>query len=99
PPPASPLFPYTTLFRSDLYLETMEQTYCAKEDRFLPDRYVEGTCPYCGYDKARGDQCDNCGRSLDPVELIGPRCHFDGTTPERRDRKSTRLNSSHDQIS
>jgi hypothetical protein len=50
----------------------------------LPDRYVEGTCPNCGFARARGDQCDNCGRSLDPVELIDPRCRFDGSTPERR---------------
>ncbi len=70
--------------KGDLYLATMELTYCEREGRFLPDRYVEGTCPYCGYEGARGDQCDNCGRSLDPVELVDPRCHFDGSTPVRR---------------
>ena len=70
--------------QGDLYLETMEQTYCVQEARFLPDRYVEGKCPNCGFERARGDQCDNCGRSLDPVELINPRCRFDGSTPERR---------------
>ena len=63
----------------------MELTYCEQEQRFLPDRYVEGTCPYCGYDGARGDQCDNCGRTLDPIDLIDPRCRFDGSTPERRE--------------
>ncbi len=46
--------------------------YSIDDARFLPDRYVEGTCPHCGYDKARGDQCDNCGRLLDPTDLIDP---------------------------
>jgi methionyl-tRNA synthetase len=50
--------------------------------RGLPDRYVEGTCPHCGYDGARGDQCDNCGRQLDPQDLINPRSKIDGTTPK-----------------
>jgi methionyl-tRNA synthetase len=50
--------------------------------RGLPDRYVEGTCPHCGYDGARGDQCDNCGRQLDPQDLINPRSKIDGATPE-----------------
>ena len=49
-----------------------EQVYSIDDGRFLPDRYVEGTCPHCGYEKARGDQCDNCGRLLDPVDLIDP---------------------------
>ncbi len=51
---------------------TSRQVYSIDDARFLPDRYVEGTCPHCGYDKARGDQCDNCGRLLDPVDLIEP---------------------------
>jgi len=46
--------------------------YSIDDSRFLPDRYVEGTCPHCGYEKARGDQCDNCGRLLDPTDLIDP---------------------------
>ncbi len=70
--------------QGDLYLDTMELTFCVQEQRFLPDRYVEGTCPHCGFNGARGDQCDNCGRSLDPTDLIEPRCRFDGSTPERR---------------
>jgi methionyl-tRNA synthetase len=70
--------------QGDLYLDTMELTYCVQEQRFLPDRYVEGVCPNCGYDGARGDQCDNCGKTLDPTDLINPRCRFDGSTPERR---------------
>jgi methionyl-tRNA synthetase len=53
-----------------------------KTKRGLPDRYVEGTCPHCGYDGARGDQCDNCGRQLDPQDLINPRSKIDGATPE-----------------
>ena len=51
----------------------MEQVYSIDDGRFLPDRYVEGTCPHCEFEKARGDQCDNCGRLLDPVDLINPR--------------------------
>ena len=49
--------------------------------RTLPDRYIEGTCPICGYDGARGDQCDNCGNQLDPVDLINPRSKINGETP------------------
>jgi methionyl-tRNA synthetase len=68
----------------DIYKDTMKLPFCVQEQRFLLDRYVEGTCPHCGYDGARGDQCDNCGKTLDPVDLIDPRCRFDGSTPERR---------------
>jgi len=50
--------------------------------RTLPDRYVEGTCPICGYDAARGDQCDNCGNQLDPADLLGPRSKINGETPK-----------------
>jgi methionyl-tRNA synthetase len=50
--------------------------------RTLPDRYIEGTCPICGYEGARGDQCDNCGNQLDPVDLINPRSKVNGETPE-----------------
>ena len=50
--------------------------------RTLPDRYIEGTCPICGYDGARGDQCDNCGNQLDPIDLINPRCRINGETPK-----------------
>jgi len=49
--------------------------------RTLPDRYIEGTCPICGFDAARGDQCDNCGNQLDPTDLIGPRSKINGETP------------------
>jgi len=49
--------------------------------RTLPDRYIEGTCPICGYEFARGDQCDNCGNQLDPIDLINPRSRINGETP------------------
>ncbi len=55
--------------------------FSATTGRTLPDRYVEGTCPICGYKDARGDQCDNCGNQLDPVDLIDPRSKVDGTAP------------------
>ncbi len=55
-----------------LETRTVKQAYSEDEKRFLPDRYVEGTCPHCGYDKARGDQCDGCTRLLNPEELINP---------------------------
>jgi methionyl-tRNA synthetase len=50
--------------------------------RTLPDRYIEGTCPICGYPSARGDQCDNCGNQLDPIDLINPRSRINGETPK-----------------
>ena len=59
----------------------VEQLYCPTCDRFLADRFVEGTCPHCNYEGARGDQCDNCQTLLDPTELIAPRCGVCGTTP------------------
>ncbi len=62
-----------------------EQFYDPEAERFLPDRYVEGTCPHCGYEGARGDQCDNCGRTLDPIDLIDPRSKLSGATPEPRE--------------
>jgi methionyl-tRNA synthetase len=64
---------------------TTEQFYDPEAGRFLPDRYVEGTCPYCGYDSARGDQCDSCGRTLDPIDLIEPRSRITGASPEARE--------------
>lgn len=64
-----------------LYTDTAEQYFDEQEQRFLPDRYVEGTCPNCGYGKARGDQCDNCGKTLDPIDLIDPKSRFSGSTP------------------
>ncbi|MGD8243639.1 MAG: methionine--tRNA ligase [Anaerolineae bacterium] len=70
-----------------LYAETQQQMYSKAQKRFLPDRYVEGTCPVCGYESARGDQCDSCNTLLDPKELIDPRSALDGSTPELRDTR------------
>ncbi|WP_374424064.1 methionine--tRNA ligase [Paracoccus sp. (in: a-proteobacteria)] len=56
------------------------QVYSIDDGRFLPDRYIEGTCPNCGYDKARGDQCENCTKQLDPTDLIDPRSAISGST-------------------
>ncbi|KAH6674125.1 tRNA synthetases class I (M)-domain-containing protein [Halenospora varia] len=64
---------------------TTTQPYCETHESFLADRYVEGTCPKCQYDDARGDQCDKCGSLLDPFELINPHCKLDGATPVPRD--------------
>lgn len=55
--------------------------FSAKTGRALPDRYIEGTCPHCGYDSARGDQCDSCGKQLDPTDLLEPRSVVDGEPP------------------
>jgi methionyl-tRNA synthetase len=68
-----------------LYTKTEEHPYSVTEERFLPDRYVEGTCPRCGYDGARGDQCENCGTLLSAIELIDPRSRNDGSRPEIRE--------------
>jgi len=68
-----------------LYRETQKQLYSQTEGRFLPDRYVEGTCPICGFDQARGDQCDNCGNLLDALDLIDPRSKTDGGSPVIRE--------------
>jgi len=68
-----------------LYPHTTEQFYDEQAARFLPDRYVEGTCPHCGYLEARGDQCDNCGKTLDSTDLIDPRSKMSGTTPVLRE--------------
>lgn len=75
------------------YLEekTAEQPFCEKHGAFLADRFVEGGCPRCGYDDARGDQCDKCGHLLDAFDLINPRCKLDGAAPVRRETKHTHL--------
>ena len=78
----------------DLFLDLLDKGYiypgemllafCPGCQRFLPDRYVEGSCPHCANDRARGDQCDLCGRTLDPQDLVDPRCILSGETPEFR---------------
>ena len=57
-----------------------QQVYSVADERFLPDRYVEGTCPNCGYERARGDQCENCTKMLSPTDLIDPRSAVSGST-------------------
>ena len=64
-----------------------KQLFCPHCNMFLADRYVDGTCPKCGSTKARGDQCDECGSLLDPIELKEPKCHTCGSTPEVRETK------------
>eukprot|EP00891_Asterochloris_glomerata_P008560 jgi/Astpho2/8560/e_gw1.00125.5.1_t len=61
--------------------QTIEQLYSEAAGKFLADRFVTGTCPKCGYEDARGDQCDSCGNLLNPTELIRPKCALTGTTP------------------
>ncbi len=75
----------TLLERGHLYQEKQELLYDEGAKRFLPDRMVEGTCPHCGYESARGDQCDNCGRLLDAVQLIDPRSKLTGNRPVVRE--------------
>ena len=71
------------------------QIYSKADGRFLPDRYIEGTCPNCGFDSARGDQCDNCTKQLDPVDLINPRSTISGSTDlEQRATKHLYLRQS-----
>lgn len=71
--------------RGDIFTRMMRSPYDPKVKRFLPDRYVEGTCPHCTFPDARGDQCDSCGRTLDPQELKNPRSKLSGAPPEYRD--------------
>ncbi len=68
-----------------LYRRTTKQLYDPQAGRFLPDRYVEGTCPRCDYPNARGDECESCGATLDAVDLINARSRLTGATPELRD--------------
>ena len=73
--------------KGHVYEATMVSPFCTTDQRFLPDRYVEGTCPHCGFPRARGDQCENCGRILDPFELKDPKCKIHGTTPIPKETK------------
>lgn len=74
---------------------TEQQVYSVADGRFLPDRYIEGTCPNCGFESARGDQCDNCTKQLDPVDLIDARSTISGSTElEMRETKHLYLRQS-----
>lgn len=81
---------FLTLYdKGYIFKDTMQSPYCPTDRRFLPDRYIEGTCPHCGYDSARGDQCDNCGKTLDPVDLIRPRCRLCGSKTSTLEMRQT----------
>jgi methionyl-tRNA synthetase len=67
--------------RGFIFERSMQVAFSQSTGNTLPDRYIEGTCPHCGFEAARGDQCDNCGRQLDPIELINPRSRIDGQPP------------------
>ncbi|MBI4219646.1 MAG: methionine--tRNA ligase [Chloroflexi bacterium] len=70
-----------------LFESTVKMPWCERESRFLSDRFVEGTCPFCRSPGARGDQCESCGRTLDASDLIDIRCKADGTTPAFRETR------------
>ncbi len=75
----------TLLNKGYIYKATVSQPFCPHCQRSLPDRYIEGTCPFCNSPGARGDQCDECGKPLNPIELIDPRCRICGTPPQFKD--------------
>lgn len=76
---------FKTLYdKGYIYKKEVESFYCNDCNRFLPDRYIEGACPFCKNESARGDQCDNCGKLLDPQDLINVKCKICGSTPEIR---------------
>lgn len=84
---------YQDLEKNGLIVEKANtQLYCPKCQRFLADRYVHGVCPKCGSDKARGDQCEDCGSLLDPIELKEPKCSTCGSTPEPKETKHLYIN-------
>ncbi|KAJ2758501.1 methionine--tRNA ligase mes1, partial [Coemansia nantahalensis] len=77
---------YRSVAKNECVIEqTTAQLFCEQCQRFLADRYVEGVCPHCAYEDARGDQCDKCGKLLNAVDLIEPRCKMDGNRPIVRD--------------
>jgi len=90
----------TLLDRNYIYKGRMLQAYCPKCQRFLPDRYLEGTCPNCGFTEARGDECDQCGKPLNPGELKDLRCHICSTPPrfESSEHFFLRLSSFQDKL-
>jgi methionyl-tRNA synthetase len=77
---------FKTLYdRGYIFEQSQLVAFSRSTGQTLPDRYIEGTCPICGFESARGDQCDNCGNLLDPVDLINPRSKLDGEAPEFRE--------------
>ena len=90
----------TLLDRGYIYKNTVSQPFCPQCQRFLPDRYIEGTCPYCDLPGARGDQCEACGKPLNPAELIDPQCRICGATPVFKDSEHffLKLSTFNDQL-
>ena len=90
----------TLLNRGYIYKDTASQPFCPQCQRFLADRYIEGTCPYCNSPGARGDQCEACGKPLSPAELIDPHCRICGTTPIFKDTEHffLKLSAFNDQL-
>ena len=83
---------FRDLFANGYLLEREnEQLYCLRDERYLADRYVRGTCPHCGHGDARGDECPSCGKWLDPLDFAEPRCGICGDAPERRVTKHWHL--------
>jgi methionyl-tRNA synthetase len=81
---------FLTLYdKGYIFKDSMQSAYCPTDRRFLPDRYIEGTCPHCGYTGARGDQCDNCGHTLDPIDLIDPKCRLCGSKTSKLEFRMT----------
>jgi methionyl-tRNA synthetase len=76
-----------------LLQKTEKQLYSEKDKRFLADRFIEGTCPICGYEEARGDQCENCGSNLSPLELKNPKSKISGDTPVIKEAKNFSISS------
>jgi methionyl-tRNA synthetase len=84
---------FKTLYEKGYILkQTTMGAFSSSTGRTLPDRYIEGTCPICGYHDARGDQCDNCGNQLDPVDLLQPRSKVDGNPPVFKETEHFFLN-------
>ncbi|MBM3172439.1 MAG: methionine--tRNA ligase [Chloroflexi bacterium] len=83
-----------------IYKDSMPQAYCPQCKRFLPDRYIEGTCPNCQYPQARGDQCDECGRTLNPSDLLDLRCRICSAVPrfENSEHLFLRLSAFEDKL-
>lgn len=86
--------------KGHIYRETTPQPFCPQCRRFLPDRYIEGQCPHCHFEAARGDQCDECGKPLNPTDLLQPRCKLCGSTPQIRETEHffLRLSAFQDQL-
>ncbi|MCK5079998.1 MAG: methionine--tRNA ligase, partial [Bacteroidales bacterium] len=79
---------FTTLYNKGEFIEkTAKQFYDEDNNQFLADRYITGTCPRCGYEKAYGDQCESCGTSLSSAELINPRSALTGNVPVQKETK------------